>query len=339
MTFNQCSFIGNSVNGNAAGGAISNDGFMAVNASTLSGNRAASGGAILNNGTLALTQCTLAGNYTTGSSPAGQGAAIYSGAGAVGITQCTIALNTGSDGGGIYNAGGTLTLTNSIVDTNTAQTGADIDNHATLVRAGVNIVLSYAGAAATGSGTIKFVAPSLALLGNYGGLTQTMALLMGSPARDAAVGSAFTTDQRGFAITDGKPDIGAYEAGDITNFNAWIYETLPAYTSAKPAIHAASYDYDGDGVSNYNEWLAQTNPVDPASYLHITQTTLSATTLTVTFPSVAGRSYTVESSTDLKTWTQIDGPLTGAGSPITRNYSFSSGVTPRLFLRASVGAP
>ena len=33
-------------------------------------------------------------------------------------------------------------------------------------------------------------------------------------------------DQRGFSLV-GTPDLGAYEAGTFTNYNAWIWETLP----------------------------------------------------------------------------------------------------------------
>ena len=59
--------------------------------------------------------------------------------------------------------------------------------------------------------------PLLAPLGDYGGSTQTMIPLPGSPAINAAIGSTRTTDQRSFAITDGLPDIGAVELnqGDI----------------------------------------------------------------------------------------------------------------------------
>ena len=78
--------------------------------------------------------------------------------------------------------------------------------------------------------------PLLAPLGNYGGPTQTMALLPGSPARNAATGSTITSDQRGFPIV-GTPDLGAYDAGTNTNYNAWAYESLPtssAYTWNAP---------------------------------------------------------------------------------------------------------
>ena len=61
----------------------------------------------------------------------------------------------------------------------------------------------------------------LAPLGNYGGPTQTMALLPGSPAIDAGnnalIPAGVTTDQRGLPrIVDGTVDIGAFESSGFT---------------------------------------------------------------------------------------------------------------------------
>jgi hypothetical protein len=62
--------------------------------------------------------------------------------------------------------------------------------------------------------------PTLAPLNYYGGPTQTMALLPGSPAIDAGnnalIPAGVTTDQRGYARTfNGTVDIGPYEVQPI----------------------------------------------------------------------------------------------------------------------------
>jgi uncharacterized repeat protein (TIGR01451 family) len=67
-----------------------------------------------------------------------------------------------------------------------------------------------------GNQNSPLIDPKLALLGNYGGPTQTMALLPGSPAIDAGSSTVPSglppTDQRGYARTiNGQVDIGAVE--------------------------------------------------------------------------------------------------------------------------------
>ena len=58
--------------------------------------------------------------------------------------------------------------------------------------------------------------PVLAPLGDYGGPTQTMALLPGSPAIGAGTAVAgITTDQRGEPL-DSPPDIGAFQSQGFT---------------------------------------------------------------------------------------------------------------------------
>ena len=98
--------------------------------------------------------------------------------------------------------------------------------------------------------------PLLAPLAAYGGPTPTLALLLTSPARNAAVGSLATGDQRGFPIV-GVPDLGAYEAGTLLDYDAWVWETFP--TNAMPAQRLASADYDGDGRLNATEYATLTS--------------------------------------------------------------------------------
>ncbi len=200
------------------GGAIYNDGTLTLTQCTLSGNSTGGNdcGAIYNFGTMTLNQCTLSDNSAKYS-----GGAIYNNW-IMGLNQCTLSGNStaSGDGGAIYNAV-ILTLTNCIVAGNSAPTGhgADIYNNGgaangIVTRVGANLVQSLVDAnGGTDSGPAAIaMAPNLAPLGSYGGPTQTMPPLFGSPAINAAVGSTFTTDQRGLAVVDGMPDLGAAES-------------------------------------------------------------------------------------------------------------------------------
>ena len=86
---------------------------------------------------------------------------------------------------------------------------------ATLTYGGSNLVQSVVNSAGTITGPAPLTnAPDLAPLGNYGGPTQTMPPLPGSPAIGAGsvAANTFSTDQRGYPRTqNGLIDLGAVE--------------------------------------------------------------------------------------------------------------------------------
>jgi len=205
------------------GGAILNASgtLLELAACTLANNSSGQGGAIENEGTCVLLECTITGNHavTTGG-VSGNGGAIDNNQGPLQLLQCTIVSNTASvNGGGVANFLTTLAITNSIIANNSPQ---DTYNFAssTINAGGTNIVISESaqgGSTNNGSGSLLGLAPMLASLGNYGGLTPTMPPLRGSPAIDGGSAAAeaaegFTVDQRGYPRVSGtRVDIGAVE--------------------------------------------------------------------------------------------------------------------------------
>ena len=143
-----------------------------------------------------LSGCTLLGNI------AESGGGIQLDGGAATLDNCTVIGNSAIDGGGIYNYDGTLTVTNSTLSGNSAKDGGGIANGGTVPVTTVNNTIvadstggdlssgDYQGSndlIGDGSDFFEFTNslqgnPLLAPLGNYGGPTQTMALLPGSPA-------------------------------------------------------------------------------------------------------------------------------------------------------------
>jgi hypothetical protein len=249
LTLNNCTLSGNgATNGFGLGGGIGNDGTMTLNQCTLSGNSAAGGGdGIYNDGTLSMNQCTLSGNSAT--TLGGQGGGIWNDYGGTAtLNQCTLSGNSATyGGGGIFNSSeltlnqctlsgnsvpdfyggrgifnydgfGTakITITNTIVGGNIGGNGgADILNFSDAVinYGGSNLVQSIYYDSSYPS-YITGPAPNLAPLGNYGGPTQTMPPLPGSPAIGAGsvAANTFTTDQRGYPRTqNGLIDLGAVE--------------------------------------------------------------------------------------------------------------------------------
>ena len=253
--------------GAGLGGAIFNDqgGMLTVTNSTLSGNSAQGG----NGGVLTSSN---GGTGEGGLGGSGYGAAVFNRNGTVVINSSTLAGNTvtpgrggygrssiaSTGGGAVYNlllsgTAAALTLKNSILaGSGTGVT--DLVNDGGSVSGGSNLVQSQSGVP---NGVISLTTdPKLGPLKNYGGLTQTRALLPGSPAIDAGTSTGANipaTDQRGLGRV-GAIDIGAFESQGFT------LTTSPASTPANPLKTAVGTSF-GDLIvtakaNNPNEPVA-----------------------------------------------------------------------------------
>ena len=198
------------------------------------------GGAIFTRaGTVVITNSTVTGNTASGGTAgphanAGQGlgGGLFSYDSTLTVTNSTFAANAAGQGGGFYILGlglapSTAVLNNTIIANNTGMTGSDLKVATTAggtatVSGQANLILSIA-TSATGMttnlvGTLS-TDPLLDPLRKNGGLTPTMAIQLGSPAKDAGIKAlAPATDQRGVERDNGQigsVDIGAYEIFDI----------------------------------------------------------------------------------------------------------------------------
>jgi fibronectin-binding autotransporter adhesin len=196
----------------SGGGLYNSSSNLSLTNVTVSGNSAISGGGLFNSGTATLTDVTVSGNSAT------YGGGLFSD-GPSTLTNVTVSGNSASEnGGGIYNYGSTMSLTNVTVSGNSAtSTGGGLkNNRGTTSLTNTIVAGNTVGGDVFGSysGTNNLVGgnPLLAPLGYYGGSTQTMPLLPGSPAIGGGTATgAPTTDQRGVART-GRVDIGAFQS-------------------------------------------------------------------------------------------------------------------------------
>jgi CSLREA domain-containing protein len=204
------------------GGGIENSLGLSVERSTISGNTSSTSGAGLRNfGIASLSNTTVSGN-------SGQafGAGIFHNPDSVfanpalTLNNVTITANNlgGGSGAGLYAGSATQTVrtSNTIIAGNLIGGVVPSDCSATIDSLGNNLIGDASGCTITGdtTGNLLDVDPQLGPLANNGGLTETHALLVGSPAIDAGGSTTCeATDQRGVARPQGEAcDIGAYEA-------------------------------------------------------------------------------------------------------------------------------
>ncbi len=229
---NSSTFSGNiAVEG---GGAIySTAGKMAISTSAFLNNSSpnGSGGAIdnTNSGVLNITNDTFDGNTAglSGVHANDYGGGVNNSAATLTATDNTFYNNSADLGGGIYTTGTSLLNGDILVGNNSYQTGTvddingskgpshsssynlvDVDNTNVLAIFGIGNQVGVTAAAA-----------NLAPLGWYGGPTETIALIPGSPAIAAGMTDGPSTDQRGQARPSAQTDIGAYQTTPTLDVN------------------------------------------------------------------------------------------------------------------------
>ncbi|MGO9913133.1 MAG: beta strand repeat-containing protein, partial [Isosphaeraceae bacterium] len=293
------SLDGLTVSGGSAsngGGLDNNFGTLTLANCTVSGNSAngvnqvtpGDGGGVCNvGGSVTLTNCTISGNTTNGVNgfAGGQGGGLFNHDGIDTLTNCTVSGNSATYGGGLYNENG-VTLTDCTVSGNSATYGGGL--FAGLGAATLNntIVAGNTGGDTYGSyfGSNNFIGgiPLLAALGNYGGPSQTMPPLPGSPVigagSTALIPTGITTDQRGEPRTvNGSVDIGAVQSQGytLTPATGSTPQTAVASTEfANPLAVRVTPNYASDPVNG--GVITFTAPTSGAS------ATLSAASATIT---------------------------------------------------------
>lgn len=231
------------------GGMYSTGGNPTLTNATLSGNSAGNvGGGMANSGSSpALTNVTFSGNSATEG-----GGGMFNASSGPTLTNVTFNGNsTTGYGGGMYNFyNSSPQIRNTIFWGNTASSGAQIYNDTSTPTVSYSVIQGgYAGGT-----NIITTDPLLGTLGNYGGFTQTIPLLLGSSAIDATSTNCPSADQRGVART-APCDIGAFEAQNFTftsngTYDGWILESTET-SSVGGTLNSAGGSFAiGDDAAN-----------------------------------------------------------------------------------------
>jgi hypothetical protein len=127
---------------------------------------------------------------------------------------------------------------------------------------------------------------------------------VGLPGQKTRVDLTLGVDSDG----DGLPD--AWEQALIAIFGGTLASIRP------------QDDTDGDGISNLNEYLAGTYAFDPNDGFRLAVTSLIAGVSDLEFLAIRGRTYSLQSSTNLLQWTGVNFNVLTAGVPgaLRANY-------------------
>lgn len=237
----------------------------------------------------------------------------------VAITNSTLTENRASGSGGGIVSNGNTTLNNSIIAGNTAS-NADAWGG---VSGSYNLL--GPGSQFSGSNNIFLTtnAPLVSPLGDYGGITPTHALLPGSLAIDAGMGTTLTTDQRGFDRSvddlntsdggDGFTDIGAFEYSENLIVNTTEDELDAVITSEDLSLREAlelAERFDGPNTIRFDQSIFGTTPQ----------------TITLSYDDAA--SHLTAESLEISSEVTIEGPganlLTVSGDYKTRVFNIDS---------------
>jgi thrombospondin type 3 repeat protein len=127
---------------------------------------------------------------------------------------------------------------------------------------------------------------------------------LGRPAESTRLDLTLGVDSDG----DGLPD-------------AWEQAIINARGGTLASI-TPDGDADGDGISNLAEYLAGTYAFDPTDGFRLALVAQNAGDATLEFLAVRNRTYTVQSSTDLRQWTPVQFGVVNAGTagPLQDSY-------------------
>jgi hypothetical protein len=154
---------------------------------------------------------------------------------------------------------------------------------------------------------------------------------VGNSAERRRLNLTLGVDSDGDGLPDAWEEAQLYHAGIMPGPDGWDLSLIDR-----------DGDFDGDGVSNFNEYIAGTYATDASSSLALEIKEKVGDFVKLEFYAMYGRSYTLEASSDLKTWSTVsfslDAPvaatLTGTRTSL---QSVTTGLT-SIYAGASASA-
>jgi len=298
-------YAGGGVSGGTLFNSIISSNFTPVLGRGLTGLGGGAYNSILNN-------CLIMGNQS-----GTNGGGVFGGA----LNNCTVTSNAapqGNFGGGVSDA---VEVRNSIIYFNTPNNGSGYNNTYSCTTpdpGGVGNITAAPLFLDLPGGNVRLQSNSPCINAGYNPYVITATDLDGSPR-----------------ISGGTVDMGAYEfqgPAGLIGFHAWLAQY------GLPTDGSADYtDSDADGMNNWQEWRASTNPTNAASLLRIVSLSPAGSNVMLTWQSVLGAGYSLETTTNLAatTFSTLQTNLAGQQT-ITTFVDTNAAVNSRIFYRVRV---
>lgn len=117
---------------------------------------------------------------------------------------------------------------------------------------------------------------------------------VGKPGERTRINLTLGTDANGDGLPDAWQQSQLYAADIMPDENGWRYDLL-----------GRDGDFDGDGIPNYAEYVAGTYATDGSDFLALHLVEKQKTSVRLKFRSILGKTYTLEASSDMKTWRTV----------------------------------
>jgi hypothetical protein len=139
----------------------------------------------------------------------------------------------------------------------------------------------------------------------YYPIEMSVARTVGRPGERVRLDLTLGVDSDGDGLPDAWEQSQLFAAGIQPGPNGWDLSLI-----------TRDGDFDHDGHTNYEEYVAGTYATDPSDHLDLRIAGKTATSAHLQFFAIYGKTYTLEASTDLKTWSLI--PFyTSSPDPVT----------------------
>ncbi len=329
-----CMFSDNSTLASGQGGAIASwNAHPTIHSCTFTNNTANLGGALWHESTSvggSLANCLFIGNSATNS-----GGAVYCPPYTV---NCTFTGNQAAFGAAIYDTAG-KSLANCILYGNTATTQGNPIGGTTLL-----ISYSLVENGYTGTGNISF-APTFA-----NASASDYSLAPGSPGIDTGNNASLPADLLDLdgdldtsetlpldrngddRVFNSLVDMGAYEYISLDIDNDGMLDSWEVQHGLDTDADDSGNDPDGDSYTNLQEYLLGTDPLDSSDRFASEEAVDQGNgDYLLSWGSIPGKGYIVQSSEDLTIWTDASSVLTATETITSTTVSITPGLSKAFF--------